>query len=671
MVANPKGEAGQLAFLAAASERGVERGGFGDLKASEPEIYKLLANAPDSHLSALLDQALTEKRTALAVGVLQAMSDRGQKDDARGGTARPSAYATALSYPDPRVQFAAAVALLRSTTTPAPGSAARVVEVLRRGLGADGDTASGGSAGRVLITDPTAARSDRLASHFRDLGFATEQFTSGRQLLRRVAKASDFDLIALDRHSADPLLNDVLSHLAADPNAARRPVLVVASSDRAKPVPVESLLLRLAVLVAATDVEDHGVPEPYRFDPKFPPQAKPLQTPEQAREEAKWRQTDLRNAALNAVATARLKRLQRLVDSAELPTTKGLSDRLAIRLPQLTYGVLAAEYGVDAPNPQRPPESSYLPGSGSGRPAYLEVVPPPPDVFKVLTDFNDKMRNQERLNEAVAAITDTAGLGRIVEQVEGQFTADGKKRFEAILRKTTPAPLLLDVSDYRDRKLEAEVQKQIQGFKGVAVVPEPLGPEALADDLKASIADPAQRPRTDAEKQATAKLAAAWLKKIATGELSGYTISNETQTALRAALDKDDLAPDVVEALAKLGSGDTQVALVRLSANSGRPVPVRTAAADAAARQVQQFGKNTPAEVRATLAQAIEGEKDNVLRGKLHALARLIADKPADVGAGIAEFKVPLRTVGPPKPPEPKDPPKDPKPEPKPPEEKK
>lgn len=678
VTANPKSEAAQLAFLAVAAEREVERSGFGDLRLSSPNIYGLLAAAPDATLSALLEQGLTENRTSLAVGILQAMSDRGQKDES-GGKGGQSPYARALSYPDARVQFAAAVALLRGPGTPAAGTSARVVEVLRRALDGKADAGDEAKAGRVLIADPVSNRADRLATHFRELGYATEKFTSGRELLKRVAKASDFDLIALDRHLADPLLNDVLGHLAADPNAARRPVLLVASGDKPKAPPLEALLLRLAVLVAATETAAREVPPPYAYDPKFPPTQKPKQTFEQAVETARWQRTDERNVALLFNAADRLKRLQRLVDAADLPTSKVLDDRLQARLPQLTYGVLAIEYGITAPNPPRPSKSALDPDAiaqesadaalAAAKKAVGEDVvrnAPPPDPFVTLADYTDLIRSQERLNESIAKITDTNKLGQLIEQIESQLDAESKKRIEAMLPRISPAALLIDTAEYRDRDLEARLARQVRGLKGVAVLPEPFGPNALADDLRQVVADPALRTRSDAEKQATAKAAATWLGQIAAGAVPGYSISDSAQESMRTALRSDDLAPELIDGLAKLGSGDTQVALVQLAANANRPLPIRTQAADAAARHVQAFGKHTPADAAQVIRHALESEKDFVLRGKLVVLDRLVAAKATDLGAAISGFAPRLRVPDPAPPPkDPKDPPKDPKDPPK------
>jgi hypothetical protein len=213
---------------------------------------------------------------------------------------------------------------------------------------------------------------------------------------------------------------------------------------------------------------------------------------------------------------------------------------------------------------------------------------------------------------------------------------------------THPATLLLDVVENRDRELEAKLARQVRGFKGVTVIPEPFGAGALADDLRRAVADPAARPRSDKEKQATAKVAAQWLNQIAIGAVPGYSIAEAAQADMRKALASDDLAPELIDGLAKLGSGDTQLALVQLATAAGRPVAVRVQAADAAARHIQAFGRSVPVAAAQTVPQAVEGEKDAILQGKLAVLARLVSDKPGDFGAAVSGFTPPLRTPAPP-----------------------
>ena len=616
---NPQSDPAQSTFLALATERAVLKAKFGDLSRAAPQVYQLLAAAPSAMLASLLDTAMAENRTALAVGVLRTMGDRGQKDTTTG---KSSPYIRALNYPDVRVQFAAAVALLR-----APGGAAanesraKVVQVLTRALAADADGAAEGKVGRAIIADPDAARGERLASNFREIGFAAERYATGRDLLRRLGKAADFDLIVVDRHVTDPTVRDVLSQITGDPNSGRRPVLVVASADKVKPVAVEAMLLRLALLVAATETEEAiVVPEPYAFNPKLP---------DLDRDAARLKNVEVRDVNIEALAKLRLKRLQRLVDASDLPTNRSLVDHLALRLPQLTYAILAAEYGA------------------------TETTAPA--TVKQVSGYTTQLKARPARDNPLADVRDSDTLYRISDQLEISLDAERRKKFDLLQKKVQPEPLGIDPGSTRDAALEQQLAGQVKTFQTAVVVPEVFTPISLEDDVKAALGDPAAMPRSEDEKKMVAKQAAEWLRKIATGEVSGYD-AKPAEGALRTALRSDDLAPDAIEALVKLGSGDTQLALVGVATDAGRTVPIRMKAADAAARHVQAFGNLTPGPQADGVVQSAIAEKDVVLQGKLGVLARLLVNVNTDFGGILQKFPVKVPAPPAPKPDAPKAP---------------
>jgi hypothetical protein len=166
-------------------------------------------------------------------------------------------------------------------------------------------------------------------------------------------------------------------------------------------------------------------------------------------------------------------------------------------------------------------------------------------------------------------------------------------------------------------------------------------------------ADPNQVPRTADERKAAAKAAAGWLRKIATGEVDGYD-AKPAEASMRSVLRADDLAAEVIDGLAKLGSGDTQVALVQVAISPARSLALRLQATDAANRHVQAFGKQTPATLADQVAQSAASELDLALQGKLVVLARVLAATPTDLGAVIQKFPVtvpipPAPTAEPPK----------------------
>ena len=68
--------------------------------------------------------------------------------------------------------------------------------------------------------------------HLRGLGYEVEQFTHGRDLLRRIGRASDFDIILIDHHTANPELIDLIAQLRIGCESRRAPVFVIASADK-------------------------------------------------------------------------------------------------------------------------------------------------------------------------------------------------------------------------------------------------------------------------------------------------------------------------------------------------------------------------------------------------------------------------------------------------------
>ncbi len=608
---NPQSAAAKAAFLATATERAVLRTKFADLGKAEPAAAQLLASAPPELLADLLVTALNERRTALAVGVLRAMGDRGQPDaPATGGRATP--YTTALGYDDPRVQFAAAVAILRSPN-PAPADArARVVDVLRRSVAADADGVEGKTAGRAIIADPDGPRGEKLAATFRDLGYAAERYATGKELIRRVGRAADFDLIVIDHHIVNPLLPDLLPQLAADPNTARRPTVIVASTDRKmQKVSVEALLLRLAMLVAATDDSAAVVPPPYLFNPKLPDA-----------DRAKAREDNIgeRDVNLETIAKLRLQRLQRLVEAADLPTDRNLAERLTVRLPQLTHAILAKEFAVSA-------ESA-------------------PAAAKRLADYTALLASARKGDDPFARVVDTEGLNRVIDQLEATLTDDGRKKNEAFQQRVLPEQLGIAVGSYRDELLELALSKVAKRYTAVSVIPQSFSPAGLSVEIQnATTADPAQTARTPAEKTETAKLAAAWLRKLAVGEVVGYDVT-PAEAAMRAGLRNDALAPDLIDALARLGSGDTQTALVLVAADAARTPAIRGQAASAAQQHVVKFGKQAQTTAATQLTQIAATEPDPELKAKLLSLSRAISANPPEFAGAVIDF--PVKVAAPP-----------------------
>jgi CheY-like chemotaxis protein len=609
-------------FLSLATERAVERSNFGDLAKQEAGVTTLLASAPAETLNDLLISALSENRTALAYGLTQALGNRSEKSAAISSKDRAAPLVKALNYSDPRVQLAAATAILKMPAVE-HGANARIVEVLSRAA----NTEAGSSAdtkGKALVVDPVAGRGDRVATLVRGLGYDVEVFGTGRGLFKRINRSADFDLVLIDRHVVDPELKDVLAALKANANAGRRPVLVVASPDAAAPPNAESLLLRLAVLLAVTETTEIEVPGPYQNDKR---------KPKEENDDVRKRNIQDRDARLMLIADARLARMKRIVDAATLGNSVALQTRLELRLPQLVLAGLIAEYD-----------------------STPEFAPTP---YRNVRNYTDLIRKQSNLDNAVADLpTDT--LLKLMAQLETVLNPEMRTRLDKLLARIDVDELALPRPPSIDPIVEAKLNRMVKAFPGVTVIAEPFATGSvdgsvkfgLAHEIQATVADPAQRPRDPAEKKSSLKSAVEWLRRLANGERSGYDLTPAIPT-LRAALANDDVAELAVEALGRLASADAQRDLARLGATASRPAALRLAALETTIRHIQANGKMTIPEVDQVVATAQTAETNVEIKSKLAILTAVLSGKSGDLVDKIQRFAVPA-AAAPAKAPDPK-----------------
>lgn len=615
---NPNHEGAQDLFLNVSVSRAVERARFRDLAEADPNLYQVLAAVPSAKLNEQAALALSRKQTAYALGLINVLAARADKTAAtatEGG--RLGVFLRGLDYPDARVQLASAVGLLRSPVPPTHGKTARVVEVLRRAVTVD---PAGKETGRALIADPVLSRATKTSDYLQQLGYVSERLATGRDLLRRVNRAADYDLIVVDRHVVDPVLVDLLPQLQASLNVGRRPVLVVASSDRPRPLPFEHLLLRLALLVGVTEEplkslngDEQPVPPPFAFDPRVI-----VKDVDVAKAEIALR----RDRLLAQMYEVRLARLKRLVAAAGLPYSKGLEIRLDLRLPQLTYIALAMQYPITL-------ESS-------------------PEMYRRSAAQNTVILNQPALATPLDGLP-VATLNTFAERLETGLSDEERKRFDAALARVDTAALGFPPDNLRDLELEERLANLAAPYPIASVIPEPFGMAAFTEDVQAALDDPAELPRDPEERKRAAAVAIEWLRRLAVGEVQGYDI-RPAEPTLREALKSDDLAPAALEALARISTAEAQQDMVNLAVTGGRPEPLRSRAAGLAIQHIQNHGKLTPKNLIDATTRA--PAQTNELRAKLLVIYQLLAGKPGDLGGLMSRYPVPTPLPPPPPPPQ-------------------
>jgi CheY-like chemotaxis protein len=199
------------------------------LAQSAPVVHELLATTSPELLNVVLDRALSEKRMPVILGCIRTL---GQLADVRAN--RPngkgaSALVQALNYPDRRVHFAAAEALLNIPGTAFSQQTTRIVEILRRSVAAE-PAARG--VPRVLVGYFNPDLANRVADAVKLAGYEAVKVNTGRELMRRLNEAADIDVILMDEALPDPGLSSLLAQIMLDRNSGRIPILLTAGRDR-------------------------------------------------------------------------------------------------------------------------------------------------------------------------------------------------------------------------------------------------------------------------------------------------------------------------------------------------------------------------------------------------------------------------------------------------------
>ena len=627
--AKPDYAPAQGLVLALASERAVERAKGGNLAVAEPAAYKLLADAPSQVLIELLSNGLTEKRTALVLAMVQVLGDRADREAATppaGAGNKPSLLVRALSYPDHAVQFAAATALLRSPVPVPAATKPAIVEALRRAAATDPGKV-GESKGTVLMADSSKFRADANTVLLRGLGYEVEHFTTGRDLIRRIARASDFDLIFIDHHTPNPELIDLVSQLATDTRTAARPTFVIASADKPKVPTFDQLLLRTSALIAATENDIIAMPAPFVVDPRYT-----------AIEQADMRKKsqESRDKVFRSAAAVRTSRLQRVTDTLPLTLTESQKRLMDLRIQLMTYAILAAEFPI---SPESTPETV----------AELE-----------------RIRKQIDLQPPSAAYGTTLATRDLMKLIE-RFELDvakskiAQERYDFFRSRVDSEDVGITFETFRDPAIEARLARTLKSYPAVKIIPEPYSRLALEAEFKTLFADPMMVPRDAAVKKADARTAIDFIRQMAVGDLPGYeikTVEGELRDAV--VLNPDpDLASAAIDALERFKSATAQQALLQLATKKigTTPIALRRKAADAVIRHVRTNGNAATPELIAEVTDQSNADitPDAELRAKFLTLKGMIAFKGEDFTNQLKGYNPPIVPAEPKKEPEKKE----------------
>jgi hypothetical protein len=166
-----------------------------------------------------LAQSLTNPnpRAALAaLGVLGQIGSRSQLAS-RGGKASP--ILASLSYPDFRVQFAAASVILQLDPEQTFKGATQVVAILMRALN-DGGVKAG------LVIDPNDNRAASFSAYLGEVGYEPMFATTGQKGFEIAATRGDVEFIAIHAACIRWGLGQTIANLRADARTAGIPIVI-------------------------------------------------------------------------------------------------------------------------------------------------------------------------------------------------------------------------------------------------------------------------------------------------------------------------------------------------------------------------------------------------------------------------------------------------------------
>jgi hypothetical protein len=210
----------QAASVSLMLQSAIDRVGFSALPAQDQRTFKSALAAGPSTLAEVLRKAIADGKDELAATAATAL---GQVTDptALSVTGHPHPLVGALSSPGPRVQFAAAKALVElAPTRPFPGSS-QVVPMLAR-------FATAQPSPKAVVIDGNPNRGSQLAGSLSELGYETVLETSGDRGFQAAADSADVELMAVSYAQAHGAWNliDILTNLKSDARTAKLPVYV-------------------------------------------------------------------------------------------------------------------------------------------------------------------------------------------------------------------------------------------------------------------------------------------------------------------------------------------------------------------------------------------------------------------------------------------------------------
>lgn len=190
-----------------------------------PALNEQLNRASLELLLDVLDRALREERLNVILPVVRVLELRAEVRAKKPLSRGEPGLVRALYYRDPRVQLAAARALLAIPGANPPHTHKRILDILGRML----SPAAAYHPGRkVLVAIADEAWRNKAAQAVTDLGGRPVVVTTGRDAMRKLRASADIDLVLLESTLPEPGLAHLLAQMRADVDVGKVPILLAA-----------------------------------------------------------------------------------------------------------------------------------------------------------------------------------------------------------------------------------------------------------------------------------------------------------------------------------------------------------------------------------------------------------------------------------------------------------
>jgi CheY-like chemotaxis protein len=265
-----------------------------------PALQRLLSKVDPELIAVAVDRAADEQNYAVLLPLIDSIGDRADLRLAQpSGTGAPGVLVKMLYYPDRRVQYAAARALLKLPSTQAPMASTRIVEILSRFLASD-------LTPKVLIVYGRGERATALRTAAKEAGYDADVAANVKDAVKLLHQSADYDAILLDDVVPANELPFALTQLRSDNEGGGLPLLLIASASREPEIKTASAGRRNTFVLP--DVWATKGPElKKQLDDAIKFAAAPLPLRRAPKEQQSWLQYEVRRAKGQSVSEAEKK----------------------------------------------------------------------------------------------------------------------------------------------------------------------------------------------------------------------------------------------------------------------------------------------------------------------------------------------------------------------------